>query len=62
MNFDLNDFCYSDWDTNKKKKKVKDIINILNSLTEEQKKAVSEFGRSCWSDGYFDGYREGESD
>ncbi len=47
-----------------KKLDIPNVVNILNSLTEEQKAAVRTYGSSCNADGYqeaqneFSPYRE----
>lgn len=55
MNFSTNDLYFNDSD----KKEYVDAINVLNSLTEEQKKAARLYGSSRYSEGEFDGYRSG---
>ena len=40
---------------------VKRAVDILNSLTEEQKKAVLDFGRAQYREGKQDGYSEADS-
>lgn len=57
MIFTKNNFYYK----YSKEKWVKEAIKFFNSLTEEQKELIEQYGQSRYSEGSDDGYDSGYS-
>ncbi len=62
MNFSKSDLQWHWRDYDKVIPANDKILSILNSLTDEQKNAVHEYGQARYSEGSHDGYGEGQNE